>query len=449
MSTNRHKDYEFESLNTEIYEFEVASGAVRALTSRMGPDVGPAISPDGNLIAYVGFDDKYISYQQRRLYVMNRDGSGIRLLTKNFDRSVGSPRWTPDGKGILCLYTDQGNTKLAVYSLDGKKKVLTGNVGTGARAFHFGLSYTVANNGNLTFPIIRPNIPGEVAVASLENPKAKIITAVNEDLLSHRRLGEVEEVWYTSSLDQRKIQGWIIKPPDFDPQKKYPLILEIHGGPFASYGDRFTSSMQLMAAHGYVVLYTNPRGSTSYGAEFANFIHHAYPGDDFFDLNSGVDMMVKKDYIDPENLFVTGGSGGGILTCWMIGRTDRFRAAVSLYPAINWVSHVLTIDDPLFLKYQFPGFPWEHVEHYEKHSLLSVVNNVKTPTMLITGEKDYRTPLWEAEQYYRALKLLDVETVLIRVPDEPHGASVRPSHYVAKVLNIIGWFDAHKTDKKK
>jgi acylaminoacyl-peptidase len=226
--------------------------------------------------------------------------------------------------------------------------------------------------------------------------------------------------------------------------KKYPLILEIHGGPYASFGSLFAFDLQLYAAQGYIVLYTNPRGSTSYGEEFANLTHRAFPGDDFYDLNSGVDTMLQKDYIDTENLFVTGGSAGGILTCWMVGRTNRFRAAASLYPVVNWYPFVLTIDDPLLLKYQFPGFPWDHPEHYAQRSPISLVGNVTTPTLLLTGEKDYRTPLWEAEQYYRALKLLGVDTVLVRVPDEPHGTAVRPSHLMDRLLTVIGWFERYK-----
>ena len=223
------------------------------------------------------------------------------------------------------------------------------------------------------------------------------------------------------------------------------MILEIHGGPFANYGDRFDLEKQLMAARGYVVLYTNPRGSTSYGAEFGNLIHHAYPGDDFYDLNSGVDAVVGRGYIDPDQLYVTGGSGGGVLTCWMIGRTPRFRAAVTVYPVINWYSFVLTADIGGWIsKYWFPGLPWDHPEHYEKRSLLSVVKNVKTPTMVLTGEADYRTPMSDSEQYYQALQILGVESVLVRVPDEPHGIQVRPSHHMSKILHIIAWFDRHR-----
>ena len=199
----------------------------------------------------------------------------------------------------------------------------------------------------------------------------------------------------------------------------------------------------MMAAHGYVVLYTNPRGSTSYGEKFAQLIHHDYPGDDFYDLNSGVDAAIKKGYIDEKNLFVTGGSGGGVLTCWMIGRTDRFKAAVTVYPVINWYSFVLYSDIPWTANYWFPGMPWDHVEKYESKNLLSVVKNVKTPTMVLTGEADYRTPMPDSEQYYAALQLLGVESVLVRVPDEPHGISVRPSHHISKLQHIMGWMNKY------
>ena len=445
MSANRREDYELEPLDTEVYEFSVADGAVKALTRRKGPDNSPAVSPDGRHIAYLGFDDAYQGYQVTRLYLMNRDGSASRLLSGSLDRDVTGPRWAADSSGIYFLSDDQGNSGLYFTSLDGRRKQLARNVGSGSSAYSGGASFTVARNGALATTYSRPNVPGDIAVASSGDSTTRVITAVNEDLFADKALGEVEEFWYTSSKDGRKIHGWILKPPRFDPARKYPLVLEIHGGPFANYGDRFDLEKQLMAAKDYVVLYTNPRGSTSYGHQFGNLIHHAYPGDDFYDLNSGVDAVIAKGYIDTDHLYVTGGSGGGVLTCWMIGRTDRFRAAVTVYPVINWYSFNLTSDIGAFTtKYWFPGQPWDHVEHYEKRSLLSVVKNVKTPTMVLTGEEDYRTPMSESEQYYQALKLLKVESVLVRVPGEPHGISRRPSHHLAKILSIVTWFDQHK-----
>ena len=444
MSANRRPDYELEPLDTEVYEFSVADGSVKALTNRRGPDNAPVVSPDGKSIAYVGFDDAYQGYQVTRLHVMNRDGSGSRVISGNLDRDAIAPRWAPDGGGIYFLSDDKGNTGLYFCSLDGNPKQLARNVGSGASAYGGGGAYTVARNGAFAVTYCRPNTPGDIAAGS-SSTGIKALTTVNEDLLGHKSLGEVEEIWYDSSLDKRKIHGWIVKPPGFNPSKKYPLILEIHGGPFANYGDRFDFEKQIMAAQGYVVLYTNPRGSTGYGQEFGNLIHHKYPGDDFYDLNSGVDAVIAKGYVDTDNLFVTGGSGGGVLTCWMIGRTDRFRAAVTVYPVINWYSFNLTSDIGAFTtKYWFPGFPWDYLEHYEKRSLLSVVKNVKTPTMVMTGEEDYRTPISESEQYYQALKMLKVDAVLVRVPEEPHGFSRRPSHHMAKILNIIAWFDQHK-----
>jgi acylaminoacyl-peptidase len=445
MSANRNQDYEREPRDTNVYEFSVADGSVRALTNRKGPDNSPQISPDGKLIAYTGYEDKYQGYQVTQLHVMNRDGSNQRVISSKWDRDVAGVRWANDGGGLYFTSDDQGDTGLYFITLGGEVKKLLNNVGSSTSAYGGGGSFTIAKSGAFAVTLCNPRNPGDVAAGMLSDGKVKVLTAVNEDMFAGKQIGEVEEIWYQSSKDNRKIQGWIIKPPGFDPSKKYPLILEIHGGPFADYGDRFDLEKQLMAASGYVVLYTNPRGSTSYGAEFGNLIHHAYPGDDFFDLNSGVDAMVAKGYIDPEQLYVTGGSGGGVLTCWMIGRTPRFRAAVTVYPVINWYSFVLTSDIGNWtVNHWFPGYPWDNVEHYEKRNLLSVVKNVKSPTMVLTGEADYRTPMSDSEQYYQALKLLGVESVLVRMPDEPHGIQVRPSHHMSKILHIIGWFDKHR-----
>jgi dipeptidyl aminopeptidase/acylaminoacyl peptidase len=444
-SANLHPDYEYDPLNTEIYELSLADGTVKPLTSRKGPDNSPAVSPDGKTIAYVGFDDRYQGHQTTHLYLMNRDGSNPHVATPQLDRDVEEPHWAPDGSGIYFLYDDQGDTKLAFYSLDGKVKDLTAHIGSGGSSYSGGASFTVAKSGTFTVSYGTPSDAGDIAIGSTSVSKTRVLTAMNQQLFMQKKLGAVEEFWFESSVDKRKVEGWIVKPPDFDPAKKYPLILEIHGGPFANYGDRFDTNKQIWAAKGFVVLYINPRGSTSYGEEFANLIHHAYPGDDFFDLNSGVDAAIAKGYIDPDNLFVTGGSGGGVLTCWMIDRTTRFRAAASLYPVINWYSWALTSDLPSFgTLYWFSGPPWEKSDEYVKRSVLSYVDKVTTPTLLATGEDDFRTPISEAEQYYAALKLRKVESVLVRFPGEPHGLSARPSHQIAKILYVSDWFDQHK-----
>lgn len=442
-------DYEYFVYQTEVYQFSIADGTMTQLTHRKGPNNSPAISPDGQLIAYTGFDDRYQGYQVTHLYVMNSDGSNPHQLLTNLDRDTEQPHWAADGNGIYFLYDDQGDTKLGFVSVsDGQMKTLAEHVASGGSSYSGGGAFSVSHDGTFAVTHGTPSDPGDIAVASLSNPQERVITSLNRELLAQKKPGDVEQFWFNSSVDHRKVEGWIIKPPDFDASKKYPLILEIHGGPFANYGDRFDIEKQIWASAGYVVLYVNPRGSTSYGEEFGNLINHAYPGDDFYDLNSGVDAVIAKGYVDANDVFVTGGSGGGVLTCWMIDRSRRFRAAASLYPVINWYSWTLTTDISILgSQYWFPGPPWKYPDQYMKRSVLSQVGNVETPTMLMTGEADYRTPISEAEQFYTALKLRKIEAVLVRVPGEPHGVSVRPSHQIAKVLYVEDWFNKHKSQE--
>jgi dipeptidyl aminopeptidase/acylaminoacyl peptidase len=447
-SANRHDEWEYNPLNSEIYEVSCADGSIKALTDRKGPDQSPAVAPDGAQIAYTGFDDREQGYQVTRLYVVGRDGGGARPLTADLDRDVEQPTWSKDGRGIYFQYSDHGNTKVGFITLDGKLQTLANDLGgvSTARPYASG-SFSVSDNDRFAYTQSRPEYPADVAVGG-KGFEVKRITRLNDDLFGYKELGTVEEFWFDSSFDKRKIQGWIVKPPEFNPQKKYPFILEIHGGPFADYGDRFTSEIQLFAAAGYVVLYLNPRGSTSYGEEFGNLIHHNYPGQDYDDLMSGVDAVIQRGWINPENLFVTGGSGGGVLTSWIVGKTNRFRAAVVAKPVINWYSFVLTSDDyNFFYRYWFPGFPWDHADHYLKRSPISLVGNVKTPTMLLTGEADYRTPISESEQFYQALKLRKVDALLVRLPETSHGMDSRPTQVIAKVAHILTWFEKYRTDK--
>ena len=440
-SVNRHPESDHEFLDTEVYEFSVADGSLRPLTTRKGPDNSPAVSPNGKLIAYTGFDDRYQGHQTTKLYLMNRDGTNPHSLSDKLDRDIQDPQWAPDNSGVYVRYDDQGDSKIGFYSVDGAFKKIADHLASTTGAGGSG-TFSLSHTGLIALTYGRTDNPGDIAISN--NGAMKVLTALNQELLAQEKPGHVEEFSFESSKDNRKIQGWIVHPPDFDPSKKYPLVLEIHGGPFADYGDRFDFEKQVLASKGYVVLYINPRGSTSYGEDFANLIHHAYPGDDFYDLNSGVDAVIAKGYIDTNNLFVTGGSGGGVLTCWTIEHTERFRAAASLYPVINWYSFALTSDIPFITKYWFPGLPWDNTGNYMQRSLTNLVAKVKTPTLVMTGEADYRTPISEAEQFYEALKLLNVDTVLVRVPEEPHGIGRRPSHHIAKMLYIAGWFEQHK-----
>jgi acylaminoacyl-peptidase len=374
---------------------------------------------------------------------MNEDGSNSSLISGDFDRDVQNVYWDEKGKGLYFQFDDQGDTKIGHITVSGKvieKVSQLGGLSLG-RPYNQA-SFSTSENGRMAYTLGGTQHPADLAVS--DGKVNRRLTSLNDDLFSFRKLGKVEEIWWESSYDQRKIQGWVVTPPDFDPAKKYPMILEIHGGPFQSYGSVFSAEIQAFAASGYVVLYCNPRGSTSYGQEFGNLIHHDYPNHDYEDLMSGVDAVIEKGFVDTENLFVTGGSGGGVLTAWIIGKTDRFKAAVVAKPVINWYSFVLYADSPQFFsKYWFPNKPWEDPENYLKRSPLSYVGNITTPTMLLTGEEDYRTPIAESEQFYAALKLENVESALVRIPGASHGIANRPSNLVAKIASILAWFEKY------
>ena len=449
VSANRRDDHELEPNDSDLWELSLRDGSLARLTERFGPERAPAVSPDGQLIAYVGYDDTRQGYTVTQLYVADRYGMGARSLTAGLDRDVQSPVWTSDGSGLVFAYDDEGDTKLAFVSLGGKLEVLDEHLGGLSLGRPYGgSSFTLARDGRYAFTQTAPDHPADLAVGGPGMEQYERLTALNDDLFAFRQPGEVEEFWVESSFDGRRVQGWIVKPPHFDETQQYPLLLEIHGGPFANYGRRFSMECQLYAAAGYVVVYTNPRGSTSYGQEFGNLIHHAYPSQDYDDLMTCVDAVVERGYVDPERLYVTGGSGGGVLTAWIVGNTDRFRAAVVAKPVIHWTSFVLTADAyPFFTKYWFSGMPWEVNEEYWKRSPLSLVGNVTTPTMLLTGEADYRTPISESEQYYQALKLRGVDTALVRIPDASHGIASRPSRLIAKVAHILAWFERYDVEE--
>ncbi len=352
-SANFNPDEAFEPANSEIYALTLSSGEVKPLTTRYGPDGSPILSPDGKMLAYSGYDDELQGYQITELYVMNTDGSNSKLLSGSFDRDIANAQWAADGKGLYFQYDEEGDTKIGHISLDGKVTPLVDGLGglSLGRPYN-AAAFTVSNNSRFAYTLGGTEHPSDLAVGDKKGTKR--LTFVNDDLFSFRNLGKVEEIWWESSFDQRKIQGWVVTPPNFDPNKKYPFILEIHGGPFQSYGSVYSAEIQAYAAAGYVVLYSNPRGSTSYGAEFGNLIHHDYPNHDYEDLMSGVDAVIGKGYVDTDNLFVTGGSGGGVLTAWIVGKTDRFKAAVVAKPVINWTSFVLYADGAAFFsKYWF------------------------------------------------------------------------------------------------
>ncbi|WP_166112766.1 S9 family peptidase [Pseudoalteromonas sp. Z9A5] len=442
-SANRHINNQLKPTNSEIYQLELATQNITKVTDRNGPDEQPKVSPDGRYLAYTGYDDKHTNYENTQLYIRDLKTGNTTSLTPNFDRSVGQIKWSANSKGVYFSYADKGQTALAYQPRSGKHKIITEQIGSVAFGRPYsGGDFDVSEDGEVAFTLADTQRPADIA--TIKRGKAQRLTTLNKDALGSKQLAKVEEIWIKSSHDELPIQGWIAYPPKFDSSKKYPLILEIHGGPVANYGPHFSAEIQLFAAKGNVVLYMNPRGSDSYGKEFAQTIHHNYPSNDFDDLMTGVDALIAKGFIDESKLFVTGGSGGGVLTAWIVGHTDRFAAAVVAKPVINWISFVLTADFyPFFADYWFPGKPWDHIEHYMKRSPISYVGNVKTPTMLLTGESDYRTPISETEQFYQALKLQGVDTAMVRIPNASHGITTRPSNLMTKVAYIQWWFDKH------
>jgi dipeptidyl aminopeptidase/acylaminoacyl peptidase len=440
-SANRNEGWEYDPGESNLWTVRVEDGELTRLTDRVGPDQAPTFSPDGETIAYLGYDDRRMGYHNTNVYVIDATGGRPRSLTDDLDRSVAQVLWAGSSGGLYVRYDDLGKRKLAGLSLDGRLADIVDDIGgaTLGRPYTSG-GFSVAKDGTFAYTQGRVDRPADVAAGKPgDTPRA--LTRLNQDLLAHRSLGSVEEMTWRSSVGDHDVQGWLVTPPDFDPGKKYPFILEIHGGPFAAYGPHFSSEVQLFAAAGYVVLYANPRGSTSYGDAFANEIHHAYPGQDYDDLMSGVDAVIARGFVDPDRLFVTGGSGGGVLTAWIVGKTNRFAGAVVAKPVINWVSTVLTTDIAAFMpRYWFAKNPWEDPAEYWRRSPLSLVGNVTTPTMVLTGEEDHRTPMPESEQYYQALQLRKIDSALVRVPEASHGIAARPSHLIAKVDNILAWF---------
>jgi acylaminoacyl-peptidase len=453
VSANRRDDWEYERSDSAIHRVDVGSGETEILTERFGPEAEPALSPDGRLLAFVGYEDRRMSHHVSVLSVLDLQSGQVRTLTDGLDRSVTAPVWDARGRGLYVTYDDRGTGVIEyvpVESRSGDRSYGGGSVvardlgGTSmGRPYSGGAFHAAA--GTLAYTRSQPDRPAELAaVRGRGESQPQVLTALNEDALAHKSLATVESFTFPSRLDEREVQAWVAKPPGFEPGKRYPLILEIHGGPFAAYGPHFASEIQLYAAAGYVVVYVNPRGSTSYGDEFANLIHQAYPGGDFDDLMSAVDYAIDQGWADPEALYVTGGSGGGILTAWIVSHTDRFRAAVAQKPVINWYSMALTTDFYVsMVPYWFAEPPWADPEPYLARSPLHHVENVTTPTMLLTGELDYRTPISEAEQFYQALKLNKVDSALVRIPQASHGIASRPSHLISKVLHVLAWFERY------
>lgn len=442
------EDYSLKPLVSDIYKVDIDSAQVSQVTTIPGPEGSPVLSPDGKYLAFSQLNDRKLSYQNGDIVVMSLADGETKRLTGGLDRSINDFVWSGDSQSLVFSFLDKGATRLARVNLQGEIQALDASIGGQSlgRPYTSG-EFAVSDQGDIVYTQANSMRPADLALLTKSGKKTQL-TNLNADALDHLELARVDSLTVTSSFDGRNIDAWIAYPPGFDKDKTYPLILEIHGGPHAAYGPHFSMEIQLMAAKGYVVVWSNPRGSSSYGEDFGNLIHHNYPSEDYNDLMDVVDATVDKGFIDTDNLFITGGSGGGVLTAWSVGKTDRFAAAVVAKPVINWVSFALTADAyPFFSQYWMDDMPWKSAEKLWKRSPLSLVGNVKTPTLLLTGEADYRTPISESEQFYQALRLQGVDAAMVRIPGASHGIAGRPSRLIQKVGNILAWFERYKTSE--
>ncbi len=446
----------YELPRTDLYSIAVTGGEPSKLTSFDMGAGGYSVSPDGKQLAFIASVSQPVrSYSQPDLWVMDlATNAKPRNLTADFDFDVGGgltgdnvaprggggniPVWSSDGRSINMLYVKEGKANVGSFDVASGREsdVTTGN----QAVVNF---RALPDASKFVLLISTPTRIGDLFWLDKPGGQPKQLTRLNDELFSKLNLTEPEEIWHTS-FDGKKIQAWIQKPPDFDANKKYPLILNIHGGPHAAYGFVFDHEFQWMAAKGYVVLYPNPRGSTSYGQEFGNIIQHNYPGDDYKDLMAGVDELIRRGYIDDKKMGVTGGSGGGLLTNWTITQTTRFAAAVSQRDIASWSDWWYTADFTLFQPSWFKAPPFEDPQDYVRRSPITYVNKIQTPLMLILGEADWRTPTGPGgEAMFRALKYRKIPTVMVRFPNESHelSRSGQPWHRIERLEHIVGWFD--------
>jgi dipeptidyl aminopeptidase/acylaminoacyl peptidase len=458
-TAERVDDPSYEQPHTDVYSMAATGGdPTKLLTFNTGAGE-MSLSPDGKRLAFcAGVNEPVQSYTQPDLWVVDlADGAKPRNLTTNYDfdvcSGVGGDQGTPRAGGPnYILWAADGNSLITTTAREGKANLIQVDIASA--------KVTEITHGNQAVERFRATNDGAGLVAVISTTTnigdlfwidraaagaPRQLTHINDKLFSQLNLTEPEEIWYTS-FDGKKIHGWLQKPPDFDPAKKYPLILNIHGGPHAAYGFVFDHEMQWMAAKGYVVLYPNPRGSTSYGQQFGNIIQYRYPGDDFRDLMIGVDEVIKRGYIDPKKLGVTGGSGGGLLTNWVVGHTDRFAAAVAQRDIASWAAWWYAADFTLFQPSWFKAPPFEDPQDYVNRSPITYIKNVHTPLMLVLGEADYRTPpAAGGEEMFRALKFLKRPVIMVRFPGESHelSRSGQPWHRVERLEHIVGWFDKY------
>jgi dipeptidyl aminopeptidase/acylaminoacyl peptidase len=433
LQANRDADADLEYQRSQLLVVEAASAAIRDLVVRPGAWGRPSVSPDGKTVAFTGYPETGKTHTVSDLYIVPFAGGEPRKISGDYDRDPLNLHWAADGSGVYFDADDRGSRNVQFASINGGVKAVT----NGAHVLTLdSLSKDLIAAGTVT----DPDHPAEVARFNVRRPSELTqLTSVNNGLLAGKKPAKTEEITFPST-DNTKVQGWVVKPPDFDPAKKYPLILEIHGGPFAMYNVAFNYMWQNFAANDFVVLYLNPRGSTGYGSAFSGAIDHNYPGPDYDDLMAGVDAVTAKGFIDSSRMYVSGCSGGGVLSSWVIGHTNRFAAAAVRCPVIDWLSMAGDTDIPLFTYSFFQKPFWEDPSDWLSHSSLMYAGKVTTPTLLMTGVLDRRTPMPQTEEYYAALKKRGVPVALLQFEGEYHGTGSKPSNFIRTQLYMMSWF---------
>ena len=429
----RNDSGDFAYRKSHIYEIDLSSGEIQQLTREEGYWRNPVVSESGKYVAFLGHPETENTYALERPYLMDDRGSNVRLLSNSFDYPVTKVLWSKDDSSLFLSAQAEGHNALFQATVDGEISRIS-------RSGENVQLTSLASNGEGAAVVSSLRAPADVYAVALEGDKAlRPLTAVNEDLFASRTLSHSEEIRFTGR-NGTPLQGWVVTPPNFSSDKTYPLILEIHGGPFAMYRGEFNFMYELLAAQGYVVFYMNPRGSTGYGEEFSLGINKSYPSVDYEDLLDGVAQVVDNLPIDQSRLYVGGCSGGGVLSSWAIGMGDQFAAASVRCPVSNWLSMAGTTDIPGFT-YSFFDTPfWEDPEAWLAHSPLMLAGQVTTPTIIMTGEQDLRTPMAQSEEYFSALKMRNIPSHLIRFNEQYHGTGTRPSNWIRTVLYMADWY---------
>lgn len=423
--------------NSQIHKLDIASGEITQLTKTEGYWSDPAISPDGKTIVYAGKVDVISTYGTDEVRAINIDGTNDRMITNDLPSGAGGFIFSRRSDRVYFAVRTEGESQIMRLRLNGAMEAVT-------KGTHMVSLDSMTRSGKFVGRYRDPLSDFNLVTGDVSDGELTRLTAFNSDVMAGVTPGALEEIWYDSS-DNTRVQGWVMTPPDFDPSKKYPMLLYIHGGPHGMYGVNFNFMWQALAAKGYVVVYTNPRGSVGYGSEFANAIDNRYPGRrDFDDLMAGVDTVVGRGYINEDEMYVAGCSGGGVLTTWVVGNTDRFAGAAALCPVINWISFAGTADIVAWGNKRFRTPWWEDPELWMKHSPLMRAPHIKTPTLFMTGDKDLRTPLAQAEEMYTALKVLGTPTKLISIHGEYHGTTSIPSNMLRTIAILDKWFKEWK-----